>query len=115
MDVVTVAVAGGYRARTASLTAMTHRANATKMLRFSTPARLYLCDTLLERLAQHFEHMAAELEEFIEVENTVARQRPLSPQRHLASSDQPHLRDCWVRGTTRAHERGCGGIREDPR
>jgi hypothetical protein len=90
-------------------------AKLIKSQRFMTLWRLYVYETLLERLPQHFEHIASELDEFIEVENTVVRQRPLRPQRHLASSDQSHLRDRWVRGATWAHEHGCGGIREDPR
>jgi hypothetical protein len=59
---------------------------------------LYACDTLLERLAQDLEHMTAKLGPFIQEAHAMVRQRPLSPQRHLASSDQRHLRDRWVRG-----------------
>ena len=96
MDVVTVAVAGGYRARAASLTAMTHRANATKMLRFSTPARLYLCDTLLQRLPQDLQDMAAELGELIQEEHAIVGQRHLAWHRHVAATDQPRIRDGMV-------------------
>ena len=39
---LTATVVGGYRAPAESLTAMTHSTNATKVLRFSTPTRLYL-------------------------------------------------------------------------
>jgi hypothetical protein len=41
------AVAGGYRARAASLTAITRRATSAKRLTSTTPARLYLYETLL--------------------------------------------------------------------
>jgi hypothetical protein len=40
-------VAGGYRAGPESFPAITRLANSTKVLRFKTPARLYLYDTLL--------------------------------------------------------------------
>jgi hypothetical protein len=58
-------VVGGYGAF-AALTVITFAAKATKLLRFSTLARLYLENTLLEGLAQDLEDMAAELGEFIQ-------------------------------------------------
>ena len=52
MSVVTVTVvAGGYRAVPESPTAITWRAKSTTALRLKTCGRLYLYDTLLERLA----------------------------------------------------------------
>jgi hypothetical protein len=78
--------------------AMSRAAKAAKARRFMTPARLYLCDTLLERLAQDFQDVAAELRQFIQQEHAVVRQRPLAGQRHLAPADQPHIRDGVMRG-----------------
>jgi hypothetical protein len=49
---LTVTVVGDYRARAESLTATTCKANSTKVCIFRTPAKLYSCETLLERLAQ---------------------------------------------------------------
>jgi hypothetical protein len=61
---VTVVV-GGYRPPPETLTAITHRANSAKVLIFRMPAKLYIYETLLERLAQDLEDMAAELRPFI--------------------------------------------------
>jgi hypothetical protein len=63
--VVTVMVVGGYRPPPETLTAITHRANSAKVLIFRMPAKLYIYETLLERLAQDLEDMAAELRPFI--------------------------------------------------
>jgi hypothetical protein len=65
---------GGYRRFPASLTAINHRANAAKVLRFRMPARLYLHDTLLEWLPQDPQDMAAELGQFIQEEHPIVRQ-----------------------------------------
>jgi hypothetical protein len=46
----------------------THAAIPARRLRSTTCGRLYLYDTLLERLPQDLEDMASELEELIEVE-----------------------------------------------
>jgi uncharacterized protein YlaI len=72
---VTVVVCG-YRALPEPLTAITRTAKSAKRLRVSTPARLYLCDTLRERLAPALEDMAAALGPCIQGENAVARERP---------------------------------------
>jgi hypothetical protein len=64
-------MAGGYRTLPALLTAITRRANSAKVLRFRTPARLSAYDTLLERLPQDLQDMAAELGQFIQEEHTV--------------------------------------------
>ena len=72
---------------------MSRAANAPKALRSRTCGRLYSCDTLLERLAQDFQHVAPALREFIQNEHPVVRQRHLAGQRHLAATDQPHIGD----------------------
>ena len=67
---VTVVV-GRYRALRKSFTAIIRRANSAKVLIFRTPAKLYIYETLLERLAQDLENMAAELGQFIQEEHAV--------------------------------------------
>jgi hypothetical protein len=64
--------------------------------RSSTPVTLYLYDTLLERLAQDLEHVAAELGPFIEEAHAVVREAPLTRPWHVAAADQPHVRDSVV-------------------
>jgi RecJ-like exonuclease len=56
-----------------------------------TLARLYVRDTILERLAQHLQDVAAELRQFIQKEHAVVRRRHLARQRHVAAADQPHI------------------------
>jgi hypothetical protein len=63
-----------------------------------TPAKLYSCETLLERLAQDLQHMAAELGQFIQEAHAVVGQRHLARHRHLAAADQPHIRDGMMGG-----------------
>jgi hypothetical protein len=58
-----------------------------------TPARLYIYDTLLQRLPQHLEDMAAELRQLIQKEPTMVGQRHLTRHRHMAAPDQPRIRD----------------------
>jgi hypothetical protein len=64
--VVAVTAVDGYGARPESLIASTRRAKPATALRFRTCGRLSLYDTLLERLAQHFEDMPAELRQRIQ-------------------------------------------------
>jgi hypothetical protein len=66
---------------------MIHWANAATVLRFNTPARLSVYDTLLERLAQDLEHMAATLGPFIQAEDAVVGQRHVAQHRHMAPAD----------------------------
>jgi hypothetical protein len=61
----------GYCTRPDSLTLSSRAAKAVKVLIFSTPAKLYIYDTLLERLAQDLEDMAAELGQFIQEEHAI--------------------------------------------
>jgi hypothetical protein len=60
--------------------------------------KLYGCDILLKGLAQDFEHMAAALWQFIQQEHAMTRQRHIARHRHLAPTDQPHIREGVVRG-----------------
>jgi hypothetical protein len=92
-------VAGGYCAMPDSLTAITRRAKSATALKFSTCGRLYVCDTLLEGLAQHLQDVAAELRPFIEEEHPMVRQRHFSRQRHLAATDQADIGDRVMGGT----------------
>ena len=60
-------VIGGYRTLPECLMTITHRANSAKVLRASTPTKLYSYETILERLAQDLEDMAAALGQCIQV------------------------------------------------
>ena len=43
-----------------------------------TPARLYACNSLIQRLPQHLQDTAAALGEFIQQEHVMGGQRPLA-------------------------------------
>jgi hypothetical protein len=79
-------VMGGYRALPECLTTITRRANSAKVLRSRTPAKLYVYDTLLQRLARDLQHMTPELGKLIQTEYAVMCQRYVP--RHLAPCDQ---------------------------
>jgi hypothetical protein len=51
------------------------------------------CDTLLKGLTQHFAHMAAELGPCIQAEHAMVGQRHFARHRHVAATNQPHIRD----------------------
>jgi hypothetical protein len=93
---------GRYDTRPEWLAVSSFRTKCRKSLGVRTLWRLYSCETLLERLPQHFEHMAAELGQFIQEEDAVVGQRHFARQRHLAAPDQPHLGDGERGGATRA-------------
>jgi hypothetical protein len=59
-------------------------------------------NTLLERLPQGLEDMAAELGPFIQEEHTVVGPRPLARPRHAAPADPPDIGDGVMGGATRA-------------
>jgi hypothetical protein len=61
----------------------------------------YLCDTLLERLAQDLKDMAAALGPFIQAAHAVVGPRHLARHRPVAPADQPHIGEGVVRGATR--------------
>jgi hypothetical protein len=73
-----------YWALPSSLEIMTRAAKAAKELRSRTPAKLYIYETLLKRLAQDLKDMAAELGQFIQKEHAVMGQRHVARQRHMA-------------------------------
>jgi hypothetical protein len=53
--------------------------------------RLSRYDALLERLAQDFEDMAAELGQFIQEAHAMVGQRHVARHRHVAPTAQPHI------------------------
>jgi hypothetical protein len=67
-------VVGGYHALPESLMAIIRKANSANVLRSRTPAKLYVYDTLLERLAQDLQDMAAALGPFIREAHAVVGQ-----------------------------------------
>jgi hypothetical protein len=52
---------------------------------------LYLCEALLERLAQDLEHMTPELRQFIEEEHAIVSPRHLTRRWHLTPANQAHI------------------------
>jgi hypothetical protein len=61
-----------------------------------------MCDTLLDRLAQHLQYVAVELRQFIQQEHAMVRQRHLARHRDLTAADRAHSRDGVMGGTKRA-------------
>jgi hypothetical protein len=77
--VVTVTeVVGGYRARSKSPAAMIRLPISVKVWRVRMCGRLYLENTLLERLLQYLEHMACAFGPLVEEQNAVMRPRHLT-------------------------------------
>jgi hypothetical protein len=64
--------------------------------------KLYVSDTLLQRLAQDLEDMAAALRQFVQAGHAVVRQRPLARRGEVPAADPPHSRNRLRRGATRA-------------
>src|SRR5262245_55904712 len=85
-----------------SLSITTHAAIPARILRSTTRGRLYLQNTLLQRLAQDLHDGAPEPRQFIETEHAVVRQRHFAWQVDLAAADSPGVRDRMVRGAKRA-------------
>jgi hypothetical protein len=101
--VVTVMVlVDGYWPQTEPLTLSSRAAQVARRLRSSTPAKLYVYETILERLAQDLQDMAAELGQFIQEEHTIVGQRHFARHRHVAAADQPRIRDGMMGRATRA-------------
>jgi hypothetical protein len=98
---ITVLV-GSYRPLPEPSEVMSRAANAAKAWRSRTPARLSVEDTLLERLPQDIEDVAAALGPFILEEYTVVGQRHVARHRHVAAADQPHIGDGVMGGATRS-------------
>jgi hypothetical protein len=65
------------------------------------PKRRLFYNSLLERLAQHLQDMAAALGPCIQAAHAVVGQRHLARPRHVAV-DQPGVRDGMVGGAERA-------------
>jgi hypothetical protein len=64
-------VMGSYRPLPELSKFVSRAAKAAKTLKLRTPAKLYIDETLLERLAQDLQNMAAELGQFIQEEHAV--------------------------------------------
>jgi hypothetical protein len=80
---------GGYRLRPEPLAVVNRMAKSTKSLRLRTLWRLSSYDTLLERLAQDLQDMAAELGQFIQEEHAIVGQRHVTGHWHVAPADSP--------------------------
>ena len=75
MAVFAVTVMGSrYWALSSSLEVISRAVRVTKASRLRTPAKLYVHETLLERLPPDLQDVAAELRQFIQEEHTVVRE-----------------------------------------
>ena len=92
MVTVTVLV-DGYWPQTEPLMLSSRTAKVARRLRFRTPAKLYVDETILERLAQDLQDMAAELGPCIQEEHAIVGQGHFARHRHVAPADQPDIRD----------------------
>jgi hypothetical protein len=70
-----------------------------KELRFATPSRLYVYDTILQLLAQDLQDVAAEFTKFIQEKNAVVRPRHFARQQcrpmPLFVKNVPHMTMHW--------------------
>jgi hypothetical protein len=95
--------AGGWLLDSARPLKLSSRAaKVARRLRSSTPAKLYVYETILERLAQPLQDVAAAGQPFTQEENPVVRQRHVARHRHEAAADQPRIREGVVGRATRA-------------
>jgi hypothetical protein len=62
-------------------------------MRSRTPAKLYVYEVILKRLAQDLQDMAAALGPCIQEEHAMVGQRHVARHRHMAPADQPRIRD----------------------
>jgi hypothetical protein len=92
---------GSYWTRPKRLAVSSLKANPAKSLELRTLWRLYSYDTLLKRLPQDLQDVAAELRPLIQKEHAVVGQGHLAGHGHLSPADQPHIRDRVVRPATR--------------
>jgi len=83
---VAVTEVDGYGTRPKPFNVSSRAAMVATALTSRAPARLYLCDTLIERLPQDLADMAAALGPFIQEEHAVVGQRHLARQRLSVSS-----------------------------
>ena len=84
-------VMGSYRPPLEPFTIMGHAAKTANALRSRTPARLYACEAILERLTQDLQDTAAELCELIQGEHAIVRQQHLARHWHVAFADQTRI------------------------
>jgi hypothetical protein len=106
-------VRGRYRPLSKPPEGMPRAAKAANALRSRTCARLYLCDTLFERLAPPFEPGAVARRPRIHKEPAVGSPRPLARPRPLAAADQVHIGNGMMRGAKRTrHDQCLAGARE---
>jgi hypothetical protein len=87
--VTSTVVIGGYRTLPECLMTITRRANSAKVLRSRTPAKLYSCETILQRLTQDLNDMAAKVGDLVEKEYTVVSQRHLARHRRMPPPIRP--------------------------
>jgi len=84
-------------------------ARVTSEARSTTPAKLYIYETLLGRLPQDLQAMAAALGPFIQEERTIVGQRYLARHRHVTPTDQSRIREGLVgRDTDGSSPTPCG-------
>jgi hypothetical protein len=86
---------GRYRPLPKPTAVMSRAAKPMKVFRFRTPAKLYSCETLLERLPQDLQDMAAELGQFIQEERAMVGQRHLARHRHVPPPISPASERVW--------------------
>ena len=82
-------------------------AKVAKTLKSRTPAKLYVYETLLERLAQDLRDMAAARGLCIQEAHAMVGQRHVARHWHVPPADEPNIREGLVGRATRA--------RRDPR
>jgi hypothetical protein len=88
MGMVTVVVDDYWR-RPTPLQVSSRAANVARRLRSSTYAKLYVYETLLQRLAQDLQDMAAALGPFIPAEHAMVGPRHVARPRHVAPPISP--------------------------
>ena len=64
--------------------------------------KLHAYDTLLAWLARDLHDMAAELRQFIDKKHAVVSPRHVARHRHVATTDQPRIRDGMMRRAKRS-------------
>jgi hypothetical protein len=91
---VTVVV-GGYCRLPKPTEVVSRAAKIAKTLKSRTPAKLYVYETLLERLTQDLQDMATELGQFIQEEHAIVGQRHFTRHRHVAPPIRPTSEKVW--------------------
>jgi hypothetical protein len=84
---------GSYGIRPERLAVSSRLAKLRKSLRVMTLWRWYVYETLLKRLTQHLQNMAAALRQLVQEEHPVVRQRHVAGHGHLSPANQPHIGD----------------------